>query len=105
VAGISIAVRALMALSGVVGLTMFILANFYLSRRPGLKLTTALLQIGVNCFVFCSWLNGFVQATPGTLVRLVALVGFIVPCCMVSITVVRVVVPELIRRAKVSNSS
>ena len=97
-ADISLSVRLLMILSGATGLSMFLLANFYLKKHEGWRLATALLQISVNAFVFASWLNGFLQATPGTLAQLVALIGFVVPIIMASITLVRVVLPEARQR-------
>jgi hypothetical protein len=97
-ADISLATRLLMVLSGATGLSMFLLANFYLKRHKGWRLATALLQITTNAFVFTSWLVGFLQATPGTLAQLVALIGFIVPVIMANITLVRVVLPEIRQR-------
>jgi len=97
-ADINLTTRLLMALSGATGLSMFLLANFYLKKHKGWRLATALLQITANAFVFASWLVGFLQATPGTLTQLVALIGFIVPIIMASITLFRVVLPEMRRR-------
>ncbi|MEI6144536.1 MAG: hypothetical protein WCP91_02975 [Candidatus Berkelbacteria bacterium] len=95
-AGISLKFRLLMALSGATGLTMFILANFYLNAHAEWKLATALLQITANAFVFASWLGGFRQATPRTPTKLLSLIGFVVPCCMASVTFFRVVLPCVI---------
>lgn len=97
-ADISLATRLLMVLSGATGLSMFLLANFYLKKHKGWRLTTALLQISANAFVFTSWLVGFLQAAPGTLAQLVALIGFVVPIIMANITLVRVVLPEIRQR-------
>jgi len=97
-ADISLATRLLMVLSGATGLSMFLLANFYLKKHKGWRLTTALLQISANAFVFVSWLGGFLQATSGTIAQLAALIGFIVPIIMANITLIRVVLPEIRRR-------
>lgn len=94
-ADISLTVRLLMALSGLTGLTAFILANFILKKHAEMRLTTGLIQIAANSFVFSSWLGGFLQATPYTFWRYFALVGFLFPLATASVTFVRVILPAI----------
>ena len=97
---ISVTVRTLMILSGMAGLAAFLLANFYLKGRKDLRTIIGLVQIGANSFVFISWLNGFLQTTPGTIWKLGTLVGFTVPVLMASITFARVILPAFKHRNK-----
>lgn len=94
-ADISLAVRLLMALSGLTGLTAFILANFILKGHKELKTIVGLIQIGANSFVFVSWLGGFLQAAPCTFWRYFALIGFLFPLGTASVTFVRVILPAI----------
>ncbi|OQA52912.1 MAG: hypothetical protein BWY43_00283 [candidate division WS2 bacterium ADurb.Bin280] len=97
---IALATRVMMALSGLMGLSMFVLANFLLKKQKGWRLATALMQISVNAFVFVSWLGGFLQSTPGTIHQAVTFVGFVVPTVMATVTTLRVVLPEIRQRTR-----
>jgi len=86
--------RILMVVSGLMGATLFVLANI-VQLFAGMNLLAGLLQIAVNTFVFFSWKRGYTLSTGRA--KLVALIGTIVPCLMASITLVRVIIPELIK--------
>ncbi len=79
------AVKSLMAVSGVMGLTLFIYANV----DPTEGYWFGVMQLLVNTFVFITWFSGFLVAVtlPG---RLFALIGALVPLLMAMTTLERV---------------
>ncbi len=77
--------KVLMAISGVMGLTLFIYANI----EPEDGYWFGVMQLLVNSFVFVTWFSGFLVAVtlPG---RLFALVGALIPLLMAMTTLERV---------------
>lgn len=77
--------KVLMAISGVMGLTLFIYANI----EPEEGYWFSIMQLMVNSFVFVTWFTGFLVAVtmPG---RLFALVGALIPLLMAMTTLERV---------------
>lgn len=81
-----------MAISAATGLAFFLVANF--SRYlVGLNIVSGLIQIGLNVFVFVTWLHGFRVARGRE--RVVAFSGVIAPPILAGITLYRVIVPFL----------
>lgn len=81
-----------MAISAVTGLVFFVVANF--SRfLVGLNIVSGLIQIGLNVFVFVTWLRGYRVARGRE--RVVALSGVIAPPILASITLYRIIIPFL----------
>ncbi len=87
-------VRLLMVVSGVMGFTFFILANV-IHLFTGLNLLAGLIQIAINVFVFFSWKHGYHLSTGKA--KAFVLLGTIIPCVMVTITLFRVIVPEILK--------
>ncbi len=84
--------RRWMAISAATGLAFFLVANF--SRfLVGLNIVSGLIQIGLNVFVFVTWLHGFRVARGRE--RVVAFSGVIAPPILAGITLHRVIVPFL----------
>ena len=84
--------RRWMAMSAATGLVFFLVANF--SRfLVGLNIVSGLIQIGLNVFVFVTWLHGFRVARGRE--RVVAFSGVIAPPILAGITLHRVIVPFL----------
>ena len=84
--------RRWMAISAATGLAFFLVANF--SRYlVGLNIVSGLIQIGLNVFVFVTWLHGFRVARGRE--RVVAFSGVIAPPILAGITLYRVIVPFL----------
>ena len=81
-----------MAISGFVGFSFFLIANFT-NTFKGLNLTAGVLQILINTFVFVVWLSAFKSST-GKL-KFVAFFGMIVPVIMASVTLIRVIIPSV----------
>ena len=81
-----------MALAGVLGLSFFVLANF---GALGSGAIFGVIQIAINSIVFVVYLNGYKKTTGFT--KFVAVVGVIVPIVMASITLWRVLLPEIIK--------
>jgi uncharacterized membrane protein len=86
--------RILMVVSGLMGATFFILANIA-HLFVGLNLLAGIIQICINAFVFLSWKRGYETHTGKA--KTVALIGTIVPCIMASITLIRVILPEILK--------
>ncbi len=82
-----------MALSGLTGLLLFVIANFT-SIFSGSSVLAGCLQLIANTFVFISWSRGFQEATG--LQKFIALLGTIVPVIMGTITIVRVLLPPIL---------
>lgn len=81
-----------MAVSGLMGATFFLIANFT-TILHGLNLAAGCIQLAINAFVFCSWRRGFTESKG--FARFVTFVGTIVPIIMASITLIRVILPAL----------
>ena len=77
--------KVLMAISGVMGLTLFIYANI----EPEEGYWFGIMQLVVYSIVFLTWFTGFLVAVtmPG---RLFALVGALIPLLMAMTTLERV---------------
>ena len=82
--------RLWMAISAVTGLVFFLVANFT-SFFTGLNVVAGLIQIGINGFVFVTWLRGY-RASHGR-ERFVAFSGVVAPPILASITLYRVIIP------------
>jgi hypothetical protein len=79
-----------MAISGATGFTFFLIANFT-TLFHGSAVIAGVLQLAVNTFVFVVWSRAFVQSCG--LKKFIAFFGVIVPICMASITLWRVLIP------------
>lgn len=86
--------RLWMAISAVTGLVFFLIANFT-SSFAGLNVVSGIVQIGINSFVFVTWLRGY-RASRGR-ERLVAFSGVVAPPVLASITLFRVIIPFVIQ--------
>ena len=84
--------RRWMAISAATGLAFFLVANFF-RYLVGLNIVSGLIQIGLNVFVFVTWLHGFRVARDRE--RVVAFSGVIAPPILAGITLYRVIVPFL----------
>jgi lipopolysaccharide export LptBFGC system permease protein LptF len=82
--------RLWMAISGMTGLSFFLIANFT-SLFSGASVIAGILQLGVNAFVFVVWGKAFKQSSG--LQKFVAFWGAVVPIVMALITTVRVLLP------------
>lgn len=82
-----------MGVSGALGFSFFLVANFT-SIFLGLNLIAGLVQVALNVFVFTTWFRGYRSCPPG-FKKLVAFVGTVIPLVMMSITIIRVIVPSL----------
>ena len=86
--------RRWMAISAVTGLVFFFIAHF--SRLFGeLNVVSGIIQIGVNTFVFVTWLRGY-RASRGR-ERLVAFSGVVAPLVLASTTLRRVIMPFVLQ--------
>jgi len=81
-----------MAISAATGLVFFLVANFS-QFLVGLNIVSGLVQIGLNVFVFMTWLHGFSVAHGRE--RVFAFSGVIAPPILAGITLYRVIVPFL----------
>lgn len=79
-----------MTISGLAGLSFFLIANFT-NLFVGLAVTAGILQIIVNVFVFVVWSKAFLQSIG--LKKCVAFIGAVFPFFMASITIWRVLLP------------
>lgn len=84
-----------MAVSGLSGFMFFLLTNFCTPLHE-LRVLTGCIQLCINGFVHLTWKNGFRQAKG--IFRLIALIGCLIPLCMASITIIRVLLPALVHR-------
>lgn len=82
--------RRWMAISAATGLAFFLFANFT-HFLVGLNVVSGLIQIGLNIFVFTTWLRGY-RASHGR-ERFVAFFGVIAPPLLAGITLCRVILP------------
>ena len=83
-----------MVISGFMGFSFFLIANFT-HLFAGSSVLAGCLQLCVNTFVFVVWRKAFVQSHG--LKKFVALIGTVVPIVMALTTICRVLVPALIR--------
>ncbi len=83
-----------MAISGITGLSFFLIANFT-NVFTGSSVLAGCLQLCVNAFVFVTWKKSFVQSRGFK--KFVAFFGIVVPCVMASITIWRVLIPAILR--------
>jgi hypothetical protein len=81
-----------MAISGLVGLSFFLIANFT-NTFTGASLLAGCIQICVNAFVFVVWTKVFTQSHGFK--KFVPFFGVVVPLGMASITLWRIVIPAL----------
>ncbi len=80
----------LMAVSGFLALTSFIIANFT-DLLYGMNELAGVIQIGLNVVVFLSYLNGYIKTPTGQyLKKTIAFFGVILPPIMAGITIYRV---------------
>lgn len=82
-----------MVISGIVGLTFFLIANFT-NIFTGSSVFAGCLQICVNIFVFIVWKKAFLQSS--SFKKFIAFFGVIVPCVMAGITIWRVLIPAIL---------
>lgn len=82
--------RRWMAISAIMGLSFFLIANFTF-LFAGLNVVSGVIQISINTFVFMTWLRGF-RISHGR-ARFVAFFGVIAPPILVGITLYRVIIP------------
>jgi hypothetical protein len=82
-----------MAISALAGLAFFLFANYthYLSE---LNFASGIIQIGINIFVFFTWLRGFLSSHGRD--RFVAVFGVLAPPVLATITIYRIIGPYLI---------
>ena len=80
----------LMGVSGAIGFSLFVVANFT-SFFHGLDALAGTLQLFANTFVFVSYLRGFKKYTGGK--KYFAALGVFIPPIMASITIYRVLIP------------
>jgi len=85
--------RRWMTISATTGLVFFLIANVS-DFLVGLNIVTGLVQIGINTFVFATWLRGY-RVTHGR-ERAVALTGVVAPPILAGITLHRVIIPFII---------
>lgn len=83
-----------MTVSGILGFTFFIVANFTRFFQ-GSDLIAGILQLAVNAFVFATWLKGYLDSSG--LKKFIAFFGVVVPFVMATITIWRVLLPSLLR--------
>lgn len=81
-----------MIVSGAVGFSLFLIANFT-DIFYGIDAAAGILQLLVNLFVFVSWSKGY--RTSSGVKKFVALMGTMVPVMMATITIYRVLFPFL----------
>lgn len=81
-----------MALSGFLGFSFFLIANFT-NVFIELSVLSGVIQIVLNGFVFVTWLKGFRGGSGFK--KFVAAWGVVLPVIMASITVFRVIIPVL----------
>jgi hypothetical protein len=86
-----------MFLSGLVGFSFFLIANFT-NLFTGLNILSGCLQLVVNAFVFWVWLGAF--TTSHGLTRFIAFWGVVFPFIMGTITIIRVLLPALTQAIK-----
>ncbi|MFA6430346.1 MAG: hypothetical protein WC229_02310 [Candidatus Paceibacterota bacterium] len=80
-------------ISGIAGLTFFIIANFT-NIFAGLNVLAGCLQIVVNVFVFTCWAKAYPRCRGFE--RFVTFIGVIVPPIMAGITIWRVLLPAVL---------
>lgn len=80
-------------ISGIAGLTFFIIANFT-NIFAGLNVLAGFLQIMVNVFVFACWAKAYPRCRGFE--RFVTFIGVIVPPIMAGITIWRVLLPAVL---------
>ena len=82
-----------MIVSGLVGLSFFLIANFT-DLFTGSSVLAGCLQLCVNAFVFVVCSKAFSQSRG--FMRFVAFFGVVVPAVMASITILRVLIPAIV---------
>ena len=85
--------RRWMMYSALAGLAFFAFANFT-NFFSGLNVISGLIQIGINIFVFITWLRGFLSSQGRE--RVLAFFGVAAPPILAAITVYRVIGPYLL---------
>ena len=85
--------RRWMMYSALAGLAFFMLANFT-DFFSGLNVISGLVQIGINIFVFTTWLRGFLFSQGRE--RVIAFFGVAAPPILAAITIYRVIGPYLL---------
>jgi hypothetical protein len=94
--------RIWMVISGVCGLSLFLIANPFVLEYFGVVYSPAivqsglfagLLQICVNTFVFITWTNGFIKERGFR--KIIPVFGVVIPFIMAAITLCRVIVPAV----------
>ncbi len=82
-----------MLISGIIGFTFFLLANFA-RLFAGSSVLAGWMQLCVNAFVFCCWSKAFL-ARKEFWPKIFAGIGTVFPPIMATITIVRVLIPWL----------
>jgi len=94
--------RTWMFISGICGLSLFLIANPFVLEYFGFVyspvvvqsgLFAGLLQICVNAFVFITWTNGFINERGFR--KVIPAFGVVIPFMMAAITIYRVIVPAV----------
>lgn len=83
----------MMALSGILALSFFLVANFT-SIFIEIKVLAGIIQLILNAFVFVTWLAGYKRSVGFK--KFVAAWGVAVPVIMAAITLFRVIFPALL---------
>jgi hypothetical protein len=81
-----------MIISGLIGLSFFLIANFT-NFFQGLNLIAVILQLLINGFVFLIHLDSF-RKTSG-ITKFIAFWGIVIPVTMAGTTIWRVLIPSL----------
>lgn len=82
-----------MTISGITGFAFFLIANFT-NFFESSNIIAGCLQVAINIFVFVVWTKAFLQSSGFK--KFVAFFGVVVPIVMMSITLVRVLIPVLL---------
>lgn len=82
-----------MVISGITGLSFFLIANFT-NIFTGSSVLAGCLQLCINTFVFVVWRKVFLQSSGFK--KFIAFFGVVVPCVMASITIWRVLIPTIL---------
>lgn len=82
-----------MIVSGITGITFFLIANFT-NLFVGSSVLAGCLQLCVNAFVFVVWKRAFSQSWGFK--KFVAFFGVVVPVVMALTTILRVLVPAML---------
>ena len=91
-----------MTISGICGLSLFLIANPFVLEYFGAVynptivqsgLFAGLLQICVNAFVFITWTNGFMKERGFK--KIIPAFGVVIPFIMAAITIYRVIAPVI----------